>query len=138
MCVYHDNSESKVRRRSGVPSNAIRGEGTSTRERYPLSRPFLVRSSSPSRARDRAQDEAWNRGEWDTFFRVSLSHLAARVHDYDAPVPCIKSLSLSREGAPWTRTRGRLARTTLLFSCADRARRWARARRSARSRPVRR
>lgn len=35
---------------------------------------------------------------------------------------------IPREGAPWTRTRGRLARSTLLFSCADRTRRWARAR----------
>lgn len=51
--------------------------------------------------------------------------LAARVHDYDAPVPCNPS---PREGAPWTRTRGRLARSTLLFFCADRTRRWARAR----------
>lgn len=78
------------------------------------------------RTRDRAQDEAWNRGE-RTPFSVSLSlslTLAARVHDYDAPVPLI----IPREGAPWTRTRGRLARSTLLFSCADRTRRWARAR----------
>lgn len=33
-----------------------------------------------------------SRRERDTFFRASLTTLAARVHDYDAPVPC-KSLA---------------------------------------------
>lgn len=50
----------------------------------PLSLLF-VPSLRRTRARATAQDEAWNRGA-DTF-SVSLSRLAARVHDYDAPVP---------------------------------------------------
>lgn len=121
MCVV-----SKVRRRSGVPSNAITERERDVEERAVSSLSCSrSRSSSPShaRARDRAGRGVESRGE-RTPFSVSLSHLAARVHDYDAPVPLI----IPREGAPWTRTRGRLARSTLLFSCADRTRRWARAR----------
>lgn len=110
------------------------GERTSKREResgilsLSLSRSFLP-SFSPShaRARDRAGRGVESRRERGHLFpclSLSLFHLAARVHDYDAPVP----LTIPREGAPWTRTRGRLARSTLLFSCADRTRRWARSR----------
>lgn len=123
MCVV-----SKVRRRSGVPSNAITERERERRRRESgilsllFSFSFLL-SVARARARPRRTRRGISRRE-DTFFRVSLSHLAARVHDYDAPVPLI----IPREGAPWTRTRGRLARSTLLFSCADRTRRWARAR----------
>lgn len=57
-------------------------------ENASLSRSFVRFSSSPShaRARDRAGRGVESR-RGDTF-SVSLSlHLAARVHDYDAPVP---------------------------------------------------
>lgn len=77
----------RQRRRSGVPSNAITERRRRERERYPLSLPCSFPSLRRTRARATAQDEAWNRGRGDTFFRVSLSRLAARVHDYDAPVP---------------------------------------------------
>lgn len=80
-------SVSKVRRRSGVPSNAIT-ERERRRERRLSSLSscctFLL-SVARARARPRAGRGVESRRE-DTLFRVFF-HLAARVHDYDAPVP---------------------------------------------------
>lgn len=87
MCMRYDDA------RAFLPT---RSERTSTRERYPLSRPFLVRSSSsPSRARDRAQDEAWNRGRVGHLFPC-LSLTSPREYTTTTRRSRIKSLS-SRE-----------------------------------------
>lgn len=91
--MYCSNTVSGARRRSGVPSNAI-GENVDERAVSSLSslpRSFLL---TVARARPRAGRGVESRRA-DTFFRVS--HLAARVHDYDAPVPCKIPLSRERE-----------------------------------------
>lgn len=75
--------------------------------------------------------------ETETPFSVSPFHLAARVHDCDAPVPFIIPLSSSSSFERRERERelrglghavGSRDPTLLLSSCADRTRRWARAR----------
>lgn len=97
----------------------------------------LRASSTPSHARPRGT----RRGiEATRHHRTCLPDLAARVHDKRRAGPVLIPPRCSREGAPWTRTRGRLARSNTSFPPARIVRGGgrARARRSARSRPVRR
>lgn len=98
-------SEQRVRRRSGVPSNAItERERRRVRESGILSLSALLSFVPPLR-RTRARSRRTRRGirgERGHLFPC-LSHLAARVHDYDAPVPLI--IPLERESSVDSDTR---------------------------------
>lgn len=119
---------SEVRRRSGVPYNAIR-ENVDERAVSSLSslpRSFLL---SVARARPRAGRGVESRRAGHLF--PCLCHLAARVHDYDAPVPY--KIPLERELRGLGHAVG--SREPLSFSPARIVRGGGRARARARAAP---
>lgn len=115
------------RRRSGVPSNAITERERDVEEREWCALSFVRSFVSPPlrRTRARARPRRTRRGIGARTLFPCLSsprRASTRLRRAGPVIPL-------SEGAPWTRTRGRLARSTLLLSsCADRTRGGGRAR----------